>query len=245
MRIILLALLLCASQTFSQQTYSGRLLLENNLKETIKKDVSSTYTLQPVLQAKKKNAGLAILYSLLLPGMGELYAEGYSSGKYFTIAEVSLWGVYFGIDQYANWNKDRYKSYAASVAEVSVEGKDADYFATLGQYMDVKNYNDEKALNRDFEAMYNENTYYWKWADNNQRKNYRSMWVTSEQSFNSLRFIVGAMLLNRVVSAINAVRLVSAYNKKQLETSDWSLSFGVEQKVTLPASLTINFSTGF
>jgi hypothetical protein len=35
----------------------------------------------------KKSAGLAALYSLVLPGMGELYAEGFSSGKYFLLAE--------------------------------------------------------------------------------------------------------------------------------------------------------------
>ncbi|MBZ0200592.1 MAG: hypothetical protein K8H86_12045, partial [Ignavibacteriaceae bacterium] len=138
-----------------------------------------------------------------------------------------------------------YKSYAASVAGANVDGKDADYYATVGQYMDVKDYNNAKALNRDFAEMYNEDTYYWQWDNNESRKNYRNMWVTSEQAFNGLRFIVGAMMLNRIASAINAARLVSSYNKRQLESTDWSFSFGVDQKPTLPASLTVNFSTGF
>jgi len=245
MRNIILILLLIVSQTFSQQTSSGRILLENNIKETIKKEVPAENYLHQVKQDKKKNAGLAILYSLILPGMGELYADGYSSGKYFTIAEVSLWGAYWGVNQYANWNKDRYKSFAATLGSADVQGKEDNYFATIGEYMNVKDYNNDRALSREFKKMYNENTYYWEWDTNEHRKNYRTMWVTSEQAFNSLRFVVGAMLLNRVASAINAARLVSAYNKRQKENIDWSLSFGVEQKPTLPASLTINFSKGF
>lgn len=245
MKKIILVLLLIVSQTFSQEISSRRIVLENNIKETLhKEDPAATYTAQVKL-VQKKNAGLAILYSLILPGMGELYADGYSSGKYFTIAELSLWGAYWGVNQYANWNKDRYKSFAATLSGAEVTGKEDNYFATLGEYMNVKEYNNDQALNREFKKMYNENTYYWAWDTNEQRKNYRTMWVTSEQAFNSLRFVVGAMLLNRVASAINAVRLVSAYNKREEGKIDWSLSFGVEQKPTLPASLTINFSKGF
>ena len=50
----------------------------------------------------KKNAGLAILYSLILPGMGELYAENYESGKYFTIADGVIWGFVAGFNIYGN-----------------------------------------------------------------------------------------------------------------------------------------------
>jgi hypothetical protein len=37
--------------------------------------------------------------------MGELYAESYTSGKYFTIAEGALWGVFIGMNSYANWQR--------------------------------------------------------------------------------------------------------------------------------------------
>jgi len=123
MRNLILILLFIVSQTFSQQTNSGRILLENNIKETMQKEAPAENYLHQVKQDKKKNAGLAILYSLILPGMGELYADGYSSGKYFTIAEVSLWGAYWGVNQYANWNKDRYKSFAAALGSADVQGK--------------------------------------------------------------------------------------------------------------------------
>ena len=43
------------------------------------------------------------------------------------------------------------------------------------------------------------------------------MWVSAQHANNNLRFVVGAMLLNRLFSVINAVRSVVAYNKS-LET---------------------------
>jgi hypothetical protein len=203
----------------------------------------------PVKQEKvkvfsKKNAGLAIVYSLLLPGMGELYAEGYESGKYFTIAEGILWGVYIGIDTYGNWQKDRYIAFAASNGGVNNAGKNDDYYGIIGQYMNITNYNNDKALGRDYVHMYDPKEYYWKWNDQD-RKAYRHMWVSSEQAFNNLRFVAGALILNRVASAINAVRLVSAYNKRAAADMSWNVSVGVTNPANMPSTLTFNFQKGF
>lgn len=189
----------------------------------------------------KKSAGMAILYSLLLPGMGELYAESYDSGIYFTIADGVLWGSLIGMNVYGNWQKDRYISYAQVNAGITTANKDDNYYATIGDYSDIEKFNDEKALERNFNDMYNTNQYFWKWNSTEQRKIYRNMWVSSEQTFNDVRFVVGALLLNRVVSAINAVRLVSKYNNKLNETVSWNLSVGLKSNLNLPISLTINF----
>jgi hypothetical protein len=91
--------------------------------------------------------------------------------------------------------------------------------------------------------MYNSEFYYWKWNSNEERRTYRDMWTSSEQTFNDLRFVVGAMLLNRIVSAINAVRLVSAYNKNLESEVSWNVSLEVENKINLPTSLNIYFHT--
>ena len=77
------------------------------------------------------------------------------------------------------------------------------------------------------------------------RKSYRSMWVSSEQSFNNLRFVVGALIINRIASAVNAVRLVSAFNRKQTEELSWNISAGVENSINLPNQFTIHFQTKF
>lgn len=193
---------------------------------------------------EKKSPGVAILYSLLLPGMGELYADGYGSGMYFTIADALAWGALAGMNIYGNWKEDSYRSFAVSQGGANLEGKDDKYFADLGNYPDIYEYNNEQKLNRNFEEMYDVETHYWKWESTEERREYRNLWSSSETAFNNVRFAVGALIVNRIVSAINAVRLVSAYNKRVDEIS-WNLSVGMSNHQNLPTSLNLNFTTRF
>ncbi len=193
----------------------------------------------------KKSPGQAIIYSLLLPGMGELYAEGYDSGIYFTIADGVLWGVFIGMNVYGKWQQDRYISYAQSKAGITTNNKDEDYYATIGEYLDIDRYNDEMAFERNYVAMYDREKYFWKWGSTEERRTYRDMWISSEQTFNDVRFVVGALILNRVISAINAVRLVSRYNNNLKDDISWNLSMGIQSNPNLPSSLNLNFQKSF
>lgn len=190
---------------------------------------------------QKKSVGLAILYSMILPGMGELYAGGFDSGKYFTIADAALWSVFTGYTLYGDWKKDNYLTYAKSNAGINLDGMDSDFIANVSIYMSIDDYNRAMELNREFSRTYNKNLYNWNWADNDKRKEFRDLWSSSENAYNKVRFVVGAIVLNRVVSAINAVRLVSAYNKNLPKELSWNVYFGVEDKINLPESFTINF----
>jgi hypothetical protein len=53
------------------------------------------------------------------------------------------------------------------------------------------------------------------------------------------------MILNRVVSAINAARLVGAYNNRIDEELSWNVSVGLKQTANLPTSLNLSFQTAF
>lgn len=240
--LLIIAIYLCS--LFGQDLNQRSLLQLKNEIKISPNNSNIELTPQNLIEPKKKNTGLAIIYSLLLPGMGELYAESYESGKYFTIAEGVLWGTYIGINTYGNWQKDRYKSFAAANGSVIPQGKDDDYFATISEYLSIEQYNNEKALERNFADMLDENKYFWKWTSED-RKTYRSMWVSSEQSFNNLRFVVGALIINRIASAINAVRLVSAYNRRQAEELSWNISAGVENSINLSNNFIINFRKSF
>ncbi len=194
---------------------------------------------------KKKKPGLAILYSVLLPGMGELYAGDYSTGKYFTIADGVFWGVLAGFNIYAVRQEDNYKAYAKSHARVNPAGKDDKYFADIGNFMSLENYNNQKKLDRTLNEVYSEDTHYWKWHTQSERKEYRNTWKSSENAYNNIRFAAGALVLNRIVSAINAVRLVSKHNKQLKKDLGWQVSFGVDQLPETQPFLTLNFHTSF
>ena len=191
--------------------------------------------------SEKKSVGLGIVYSLLLPGMGELYADAYNIGKYFTIADGILWGTFIGMEVYSNWQENNYQTYAASNAGVDNSEKDADYYSTIANYTSVFSYNEEKALERNYDEMLNPETSFWKWNSTAERQTYRDMWTSSEQTSNDIRFVVGGLILNRIASAVNAARLVTAYNNKLKEEVSWNFSVGLSNQQNLPTSLTFNF----
>jgi hypothetical protein len=246
MKKILVLLILSTTCAFSQYNSQFKTLqLENSIKIAADQQAPPQNITYFAQDNSRKSPGIAILLSMLLPGMGELYADNYSSGKYFTVAEGTLWGVYIGMNSYGNWLKDRYKSFAVASGGVNSQGKNADYYATIGNYLNIDEYNNSQALNQNFSQMFNTSKYYWNWQSPNDRKAYRNMWVSSEQAHNDLRFVVGALILNRIASAINAVRLVSAYNKRVSEQMSWNVSVGVVNSNTLPSSLNFNFETSF
>ena len=215
----------------------------------IKSDPNISYiTSQKIIQDQnfdKKSAGLAILYSLLLPGMGELYAGDYSTGKYFTITDGILWSTVAGISIHGNNKEDDYRAFAQSFGGVSLNNKDDEYFANIGIYENIDQYNREKELNRQFDDVYDVESDYWSWSGSDQRKQYRGLWSSSESAKNNIRFAVGALVLNRIVSAIFAVRAVSAYNKRQSNQYSWNMKFNVEQTPNLKSRITLNFSHAF
>ena len=241
-----LILLILATAVFAQQRKTlSTLDLEQEFKNPINSPGISVNQKSFEIPAEKKSPGLAILYSFLLPGMGELYANNYNSGKYFTIAEGIFWGTYIGMNVYANARENDYKAFAETYGSANISEKDADYFATIGQYDNIEIYNDEKALERNFDEMYDTEIYYWKWQNTEDRKTYRNIRTSSEQTFNDLRFVVGAMILNRIASAINAVRLVASYNSSLSEEMGWNLSVEMRNNINLPTSLNLNFQTSF
>ena len=246
MKIISLILLVSSSILFSQtDDYKSIQELKSTLKNSDENIQTTSINLSPNLSNEKKSVGLGIVYSLLLPGMGELYADSYGSGKYFTIADGVLWGTLIGMSAYSNIQEDNYKSYAATRAGVIHENKDEDYYANIGDYTSVYSYNDQKALERNFDEMYDEESNFWKWNSTDERRTYRDMWNSSETASNNIRFVVGGLILNRIVSAINAARLVSSYNRSIEEEVSWNFSVGFMSQPNLPTGLSFNVQKSF
>ncbi len=196
----------------------------------------------------KKNTGIALLLSALLPGMGEYYAGTFStSGKYFTMAEAGLLVGYVGMTSYARWQKENYKSFAVTKGGAKGTNFDDDYYANISNYSDITQYNNDKAANQQYSQLYDVNDKFWSWGTETARKEYRTMWVATQHSNNNLRFVVGGMLLNRLFSIINAVRSVASYNKSldQGSGSGVSLKYDITFYQENFNSLTANCRVSF
>jgi len=161
----------------------------------------------------KKSVGLAVIYSLLLPGMGELYAGDYGSGKYFTGIDGALWLALYAVDAHANSIQDDARTFAALHAGFDPSGKADDYYSDVGNFNDVYAYNEQVLRDRDAYKLYNPaSADYWKWDVESNREVYRGQRVEADGMFNNTRFVVAGLLANRVLSAINAARIVIAGN---------------------------------
>jgi len=193
----------------------------------------------------KKSPLVAALYSCLLPGMGELYAQDYSSGKYYTSADCMLLISYIGMNVYHTQLVNNYKTVAKQSANVSIGNKSSDYYSDLGIYNSVYEYNYYNYSKGYSNELYSESKDYWKWSSVDKRREYRNLWMSSRQVYNNYRFVISGMVLNRVVSMINAVRLTIRYNKNLQNQNTLGLGFDINQMPDYSPSLNFNISTSF
>ncbi|MGA9115257.1 MAG: hypothetical protein WB626_00610 [Bacteroidota bacterium] len=168
---------------------------------------------QAAPEGGRKSPALAAVYSLLVPGMGELYADGFSSGRYFLAAEGGLWLTYATFEIYGNALRDDARSFARSRAGVDPAGKSDQFYVDVGNFMNVREFNEKQLRDREPERLYDPLTSSWQWDTEASRAQYREQRVRSETMFNNRKFVVAAVVINHVASAINAARSAVSYNR--------------------------------
>jgi hypothetical protein len=195
----------------------------------------------------KKSVGLAVLYSLALPGMGELYAGGFSSGKYFLGAEGLLWLTYAAFDIRANALQDDARSFAAAHAGLDGTGKSDQYYVDVGNFLTLADYNDKKLRDRTPELVYDPAAgYNWSWDSDANRMIFRDQRVRADNVFNNRKFVVGAVLINHLASAINAARIAIAHNKEVAGIlGDLRFEASVQGGLANPHGITLTISRPF
>lgn len=167
----------------------------------------------PVEIPGAKNPGLAALYSLLIPGLGELYVGEYGSGKYFSIAEAVLWLGFGSLNAYGDWLRDDARQFAVFHAGIDPGGKDDQYFVEIGNYRTIDDYNNQKLLERSIARLYDPaRGFSWQWDSDANRASYRELRISHDRIFNSTRFVAAAVIVNHIASAVNAARLAIAHN---------------------------------
>ncbi len=202
---------------------------------------NNSLQVQDVTSINKKSGFTAVLYSLLLPGMGELYADGFDEGQYSLIAEGGLWLTYFSFQQYGNWLQTDARNFATAHAGASLNDKQDQFFVNLGNFNDTYDYNEKKLRDRDLEKVYDVNgSYFWRWDSDQNRKDYRAMRVSSERVLNNSKFVIATIIVNRLISAINAARLTRLYNQRLNENlGSWWLESSIINNGLKPDGLAV------
>ena len=172
------------------------------------------------VEQQRKSVALAAVYSLLLPGMGELYAGNFSAGKYFLIGEGVLWLTYTTFEVYGNSLRDDSRAFAASRGGVNPSNNNGQFYIDIGNYSNVAAYNEAQLRDRNPDRLYDPAAgYSWQWDSEAARLSYRDQRIESENMYNNRRFVVGAILINHLASAIHAARAAVLYNKSLNEQS--------------------------
>ncbi len=157
---------------------------------------------------KSPSEGKAFLLSFVLPGAGEYYADSKKMAKIFFSSEVLLWTTYLSFRAYGNWKKGDYQHLAVSHAGVNLSGKDHQYFVNIENFDTLREYNETKLQQREFDKLYPETPYYnWQWNSEASRHQFEKLRIASDTAYQRSLFVIGGIVINHIVSAIDALRL--------------------------------------
>jgi len=175
----------------------------------------STLNLEPVGDSKK-SVFFAVVASLIVPGMGELYAGSFESGKYYLIAEGGLWLTYAGFRTHSNWLRGDAQLFASQHAGASFANKDDDYSVNIGNFINTDAYNDLKSRNREYALIYHTDRspeYLWNWDSDANRMRFKDLRIRSDAAKNNSKFVIGVIVINHLLSAFSAGKNAAEYNK--------------------------------
>jgi hypothetical protein len=154
----------------------------------------------------RKSASKALLYSALLPGLGEYYVGNRKKARYFFAAEAVWWLGFLSFHTYGQWKEDDYINFARERADARIEDKDGEFRDWVGFYDDIDQFNEfGRVQDRDRPYLVDNESNHWRWRNPADKSAYRELKNRSREAFRRRDFTIGLMILNRIVSIIDAV----------------------------------------
>ena len=204
-------MLCCSNLVIGAETRARnplQVLLSTELQplELQSKGVSSALLASTVSVKQSKTVqGTAFWQSFLVPGLGQLATGRRAVGYAFMTTEAGLIGGLVGLRIYAGRLEDNYRLYAGQHAGIANE-KEHQYYVDLGNWMDVRSYNEARLRDRSFDAMYTDPGDAWKWDSDESRARFKSMRIASDEARGKALLLVGGLVLNHLFSAVDAAR---------------------------------------
>jgi len=204
------------------------------------------------LEQNQGNPRLAMLYSLLLPGLGE-YTLGYHGrATIFFVAEGAIWTSYAVFRSQGSHRKNLYREFAQVHAEAKKRDDD-DYYRTIGNYIasdgpfsaNEQVRREARALNPDNRAaqdQYFEDHAYtgddaWRWESAELLDRYTDMRDSSISAYHHSEFSIGFMVASRLISVVDT-GLLAARRKREAKP-ETGFHWGIEAEPT-GAHLTVS-----
>jgi hypothetical protein len=178
------------------------------------------------------SAGRAVLYSMLLPGLGDWYAGNKGRAKAFFIVDAAIWTSFIVFQVQGHKREDSYKQMAVDLAGVTSTGHSDDFYSEVGQYNNSDVY--ETIFKQDhridiwpdvgYEAMeryYLENRVAdfeeWAWANSDQKIEFRHLKTASKNAYRRSNYVIALAVANRVIASIFAYQSVRSSRNESSE----------------------------
>lgn len=149
-----------------------------------------------------------LVKSAIFPGWGESSMQNTKRARIFRLTEISLVTACISAYTFSGLKARNYESFAGEHAGINAAGKDHKYWVDLGNYSDMKSHNDEHLQFRDIDNLYPENEGWdWNWDTEENKKTFESMRIGSDKLALTGKFIIGGIVMNHIISAIDALYL--------------------------------------
>ena len=180
------------------------------------------------LYGKEVSTKKAMVFSLILPGSGELYAHNYNKAAGFFCTEATIIFAYFRLKSETEWAKNSYQQFAFSKADVSKDQDDSyyqliqDYRSSdsfnASIYRDARNYfliykNDPIGYENYLEQNLVPQDMEWDWETTQSWLQYKELRREKQNLEVYTKFTFAAAILNRVISFIDAAITAKKYNR--------------------------------
>jgi len=180
----------------------------------------------------------AMLYSALVPGLGEMYLSDYTRAGIFLGTEILIIASYIQLNREVDWKTNSYQLYANRYADVPMGGNDS-YYRLINSYISSEQYNTEIELyfrNRFIIYEYNPQMYNyylnlymisdedaWEWESRDNWLAYRELRREKQRLEIYANFAIGAAVLNRLISVIDSAILAKRVNRERTALSNLSI----------------------
>lgn len=213
------------------------------IKRTLIIFISLFLVFSNLFAEKPKSKFAAALLSLAVPGTGELYASNKTSGMLSLTSEVFIWLGYFASKKQAEWAKNDFQQYARAYSNNSNANPDEDYYDLIQNYQSSDEYNNNVLIYARqglysgwTEATYNEfidtnlqtGSRSWNWDSDEHFYEYATIRVDRNEYNIIAKFTVGALVINRFVSALKAVINTNNFNKNLEKRNKISFLYDID-----------------
>ncbi|HIA94151.1 MAG TPA: hypothetical protein EYO16_02625 [Candidatus Marinimicrobia bacterium] len=149
-----------------------------------------------------------VVKSALLPGWGEAALQNSKRARIFRLVEVSLVTACISAYTFSGHQAKQYESFAVEHAGIDARGKEHQYWVDLGNYSDMASHNEEHLRFREMESLYAENEgWNWTWDSKENKSTFETMRIRSDVLGMMGKFIIGSIVVNHIVSAIDVLYL--------------------------------------